>query len=166
VGSATWAEFEADAPELARKGRALLYQHGAPLGFLGTVRPDGGPRLHPVCPVVAEDGLWVYVLRHSPKAADLRRDRRFALHAFLPEQVDDEFFIRGRAEPLDPEPALHEALVAAAKPASIGSPEEQLFQLRLERVLIATYAYRGQWPPVYEKWAAGQAPAEAGAERS
>lgn len=28
---ATWGEFEAAAPELAAKGRALLYQYGPPL---------------------------------------------------------------------------------------------------------------------------------------
>ena len=151
---ATWAEFEAAAPQLASKGRALIYQYGAPLAFMATVRLDGGPRLHPICPVVAEGGLWAYVLRDSPKGADLRRDGRFALHAFLPEKVDDEFFVRGVAKPVDPEPSLHEALVAAAKPATVGGPDEQLFQLRLERVLLATYEYRGQWPPAYDKWAA------------
>ena len=31
---ATWAEFELAAPELAAKGKALLYQYGPPLGFI------------------------------------------------------------------------------------------------------------------------------------
>ena len=79
---ATWADFQRAAPQLAIKGRALLYQYGPPLGYLATVRPDGGPRVHPFCPIIAEGGLWAYILRHSPKGADLRRDPRFALHAF------------------------------------------------------------------------------------
>jgi hypothetical protein len=152
---ATWAEFEAAAPNLATKGRGLLYQYGPPLGYLATVRADGGPRVHPFCPVVAEGGLWAYVLRRSPKGADLRRDPRFALHAFAPKDVDDEFFVRGRAEPVDPSAALRAAIVAAAVPAAVGTDEEQLFHLHIDRVLLATYTHRGQWPPTYDRWTAG-----------
>ena len=80
---ATWSEFALASPDLAQRGRALLYQYGPPLGYLATVRADGGPRIHPFCPVVTEGGLWAYVLRTSPKGADLRRDPRYALHASL-----------------------------------------------------------------------------------
>ena len=153
-GLATWAEFEAAAPELASKGKALLYQYGAPLGYLATVRADGGPRVHPFCPIVAEGGLWAYILRRSPKGADLRRDPRFALHAFSPTDVDDEFFVRGHSEPMEPPGDLKAAIIAAAVPATVGADEEQLFQLHIDRVLIANYAYRGQWPPSYERWSA------------
>jgi hypothetical protein len=66
------------------------------LGFLATVREDGGPRLHPVCPVIAVEGLYMFVVP-SPKRADLRRDGRYALHSYPPEEVDDEFFVTGRA---------------------------------------------------------------------
>ena len=151
---ATWAEFESSAPGLATKGRSLLYQYGPPLGYLATVRPDGGPRVHPFCPILAEGGLWAFVLRHSPKGADLRRDPRFALHAFSPAEVDDEFFVRGRAEPTEPTEALSAAIVVAALPATVGAGEEQLFQLHIDRVMVATYTHRGQWPPSYEKWSA------------
>jgi hypothetical protein len=151
---ATWAEFEAAAPDLASKGRMLLYQYGPPLGYLATVRADGGPRLHPFCPVVAEGGLWGYILRSSPKGADLRRDPRFALHAFPAKDIDDEFFVRGRAEVIDPPADLKAAIIAAAVPATVGGYDEQLFQLLIDRVLIATYTHRGQWPPSYERWIA------------
>jgi hypothetical protein len=37
-------------PARSRRGRqSLLYQFGVGLAFLSTVRPDGGPRLHPLC---------------------------------------------------------------------------------------------------------------------
>jgi hypothetical protein len=153
-GLATWAEFEAAAPQLASKGRALLYQYGPPLGYLATVRADGGPRVHPFCPIVAQGGLWGYILRHSPKGADLRRDPRFALHAFSPEEVDDEFFVRGRAEGIQPSADLRAAIVSAALPATVGADEEDLFQLHIDRVLLANYTHRGQWPPSYQRWAA------------
>jgi hypothetical protein len=80
-----------------------------------------------------------------------------ALHAFPPKDVDDEFFIRGYAEATDPTAELKAAIISAAAPATVGAEEEQLFQLYLDRVLIATDAYRGQWPPVYERWAATDA---------
>jgi hypothetical protein len=59
-----WAEFEAAMPEMAAEGRKLLYRFGSGLGFLATVRPDGGPRLHPMCPILAEGGLWA---RYGPR---------------------------------------------------------------------------------------------------
>ena len=110
-GLATWSEFEAATPQLASKGRALLYQYGPPLGYLATVRADGGPRVHPFCPIVAEGGLSAYILRHSPKGADLRRDPQFALHAFSPEDVDDEFFVRCRAESIFATADLRAAII-------------------------------------------------------
>ena len=95
VAMATWSTFEAAAPELATAGQRLLYQFGPGLGFLATVRPDGGPRLHPICPVVAEGELWAFILRRSPKCRDLERDGRYALHSFPPVEKDDEFAVTG-----------------------------------------------------------------------
>lgn len=42
----SWRDFKAQQPELARQGAELLYHFGVGLAFLGTVRADGGPRLH------------------------------------------------------------------------------------------------------------------------
>lgn len=72
--------------------------------------------------------------------------------------VDDEFFIRGRAEPAEPGDDLNAAIVSAAVPATVGGSDEQLFQSHLDRVLLATYTHRGQWPPTYERWSASDAP--------
>jgi hypothetical protein len=47
---ATWSEFEQADPTMAAAGRKLLYQFGIGLGYLATVRKDGGPRVHPICP--------------------------------------------------------------------------------------------------------------------
>src|SRR5206468_2988975 len=92
---ATWAQLRAAEPALAEAGRQLLYQYGPGLGFLATVRRDGGPRVHPVCPVIDGDGLYVFVGNHSPKVHDLRRDGRFALHTFPMADNDDEFYVAG-----------------------------------------------------------------------
>lgn len=77
-----WSDFAAEKAGMAEAGHALIYQFRVGLGYLATVRKDGGPRLHPVCPVIAHDGLYVFIGNHSPKVHDLLRDGRFALHAF------------------------------------------------------------------------------------
>jgi hypothetical protein len=77
-----WSEFAAEKPNMAEAGQALIYQFCVGLGSLVTVRKDGGPRIHPVCPVIAYGSLYVFIGNHSPKVQDLRRDDRFALHAF------------------------------------------------------------------------------------
>ena len=55
---ARWSDFEAANPQLAKTGQAMLYQFGPGLAYLATIRADGGPRLHPFCPVIAEGGLF------------------------------------------------------------------------------------------------------------
>jgi hypothetical protein len=54
----TWAEFRLARPDLAAEGHRLLYNFGIGLGFLATVRPDGGPRVHPICPILTDDHLY------------------------------------------------------------------------------------------------------------
>ena len=78
---ASWEEFEEGRPDLAAAGRALFYQFGVGLAFLATVRRDGGPRVHPMCPLIHGGGLFAFIVP-GPKQADLRRDGRYALHSF------------------------------------------------------------------------------------
>ena len=146
---ASWAEFEMAAPELADEGKRLFYQFGVGLGFLATIREDGGPRLHPVCPVIAADGLYVFVVP-SPKRADLQRDGRYALHSYPPQEVDDEFCVTGRATEV--QDLTVRAEVADAYHDEVAE-EWALFALDIERCLHAKYPHRGDWPPTYTKWA-------------
>src|SRR5437588_6875218 len=95
----TWKEFATDDRDLAETGRSLLI-HGPGIGlaFLATVRKDGAPRLHPVCPVLSNDRLYVLVTPDSPKRRDLVRDGRYALQTFpQPKPGSDEFCVTGRA---------------------------------------------------------------------
>src|SRR6266403_1899538 len=97
-----WHEFVAAAPELAATGEGLLFQFGVGLAFLATVRKDGGPRLHPVCPVLSNDRLFVLIVPTSPKRHDLLRDGRYALQSFpQPKAGSDEFYIAGQAALID-----------------------------------------------------------------
>jgi hypothetical protein len=94
----TWTQFAQQETALAAAGRGQFYQHGLGLGFLATVRGDGGPRVHPVCPVISAAGLHVLILP-GPKLGDLRRDGRYSLHSetVAPPRQDDGFAVTGRA---------------------------------------------------------------------
>ncbi len=136
----TWGEFAAARPDLAEIGQRLVYQYKVGYAFLATVRRDGGPRLHPVCPAVVHGHLYIFVEDVSPKYGDLVRDGRYALHTFPPEEGDEEFFCAGRAEPVD------DAEVRAAVVADYHRrprETERLFELKLERVL---HTFWENWP--------------------
>ena len=151
---ATWAEFEAAAPEMAAAGRALLYQFGPGLGYLATVRKDGGPRLHPFCPAIAEGGIFGLIIP-SPKQDDLLRDGRYALHTFPKPDGDDEFYLTGTARRVD-DPARRAAVLAAyLSTGATSEGTETFFEFDIERALLAIYPKRGDgpgWPPTYTTW--------------
>src|SRR6266581_3271775 len=93
----SWSEFERERPDLAEAGRGLLYQFGGVgVAFLSTVRGDGGPRLHPMCPILVAGALVAHIIP-SAKRDDLRRDGRFAMHSFPCEDNEDAFYVTGRA---------------------------------------------------------------------
>ena len=153
-----WSQFEGEQPELAAKGRNLLTFAGLGLGYLATVRGDGGPRLHPFCPVFHEGGLYGLILPESPKCGDLVRDGRYAIHSFPLENKDDEFYITGRVAPRDDlVEAVRKAFLAQVD-TTTSSGDEACFEFLIERALLAEYPVRGEgpsWPPVYTKWRAG-----------
>jgi hypothetical protein len=96
---ASWSEFAAADPTLATGVRALLQQYGPGMAYLATVRADGAPRIHPVSPVITDEGLYCFIV-NSPKRRDLDRDGRYALHSYPPEETDDEAYLAGRAIPV------------------------------------------------------------------
>ena len=148
-----WCEFVEQEPELAEHGRALIYQHGVGLGYLATVRRDGAPRLHPVCPTLANGGLYLFILNKSPKLHDMRKDGRYALHTFPMPEGDDEFYVTGRVTPID-DAEVRRIVYEVYTATGAHTADDTLFELALDRVLFAKYAKRPSWPPVYTKWQA------------
>ena len=146
-----WGEFAAENPAMAEAGRALFYQVRVGLGYLATIRKDGGPRVHPVCPVIAHGGLYLFIGNHSPKAQDLRRDGRFALHTFPCPDVDDEFFVAGTTQRID-DVSVRAVVYATYTVTGASTSDDTLYELLLQRALHAKYAARPSWPPVYSKW--------------
>ncbi len=146
-----WGEFAAERTELAEVGRSMLYQVPVGLGYMATVRKDGGPRVHPVCPVIENDGLYVFVGNHSPKLHDLLRDGRYALHTFPLPDIDDEFYVSGRVTRVD-ESAVRQVVYETYTATGAITSDDTLFELLLERVLHARYESRPSFPPVYTRW--------------
>src|SRR5688572_29512929 len=99
LGRATWAEFEAAAPEMAARGRELLYRGGEGEPMPVTVRGDSPPRIHPVNAGVVDGHLYAFVQTRSANRADLNSDARNALHTHYDPRAPHKFMVRGRAEP-------------------------------------------------------------------
>lgn len=150
---ASWAEFRAAQPGMADAGERLLQPNGDGIAFLATVRRSGGPRLHPVMPVLAEGYLHVFVVDMSPKFADLMDDGRYALHALPPAGGGEEFYLSGLATPISV--PGRRAAATAASAGRLGTHDfESLFELDIEHVLHTLWSgwgTAGAWPE-YRKW--------------
>lgn len=155
----TWKEFAAAEPDLADVGRSLLFQFKVGLAFLATVRNDGAPRLHPVCPVLSSDRLFVLIIPTSPKRHDLLRDGRYALQTFpQPKPGSDEFYIAGKAAGVD-DPAVRAAILRDAK--HMADASEIAFELWIDHVMYTRWenVLTPQMCSVHQKWRAAAAEA-------
>jgi len=144
-----WSEFALAAPALAAFGADRL---GRPPAYLATAAADGGVRVHPVTPVLTDDGLYVFMEPTSPKGRDLRERGRFALHNGVPDTDGSggEFAVRGEGHPVD-DPAVRAAAVAAA-------PYEPADRYVLYELLVASaraVSYGDVPLPEPSRWRAG-----------
>ncbi len=154
----SWEQLALARPDLAGPGRDLLYQFGIGLGYLSTIRPDGGPRLHPISPLLAEGRLLAHVIP-SPKRDDLHRDPRYALHSFPSDQNEDAFYVTGRAEYVtDPAVAamatrqfLTERELDSEPP---GFADGEFFEFLLGHCLLTQTTGHGDWNPRHQRWTA------------
>jgi hypothetical protein len=91
----SWIEFAQQAPEFAEFGKAR-FQSG--VAYLGTLRADGSPRVHPVTPIIGEQ-LFLFMEPTSPKGKDLQRDARYTLHCSVEDSSGGggEFYVKGCA---------------------------------------------------------------------
>ena len=142
---ASWSDFAADEPRLAEAIRLLMQQYGPGYGYLATVRADGGPRVHPVSPVITDDGLYCFVV-DSPKRRDLERDGRYALHSFPPEESDDEAYVAGRAQPVTDQ-ARVDRLAGSLRAAP--QVDWRLFEFSVDVAMLARHG-RGEADPLGE----------------
>ena len=159
---ATWATFEAEAPQLAAvatrlwPGITALDRGQVPsedepcfsISYLASVRSNGGPRLHPFCPILAGGRLFAAIPPSSPKGWDLRRDPRCVIHA-LPGPDDDELCIRARAQECTADLTTRDMVRAVVESSHVGGmiatvSEHPLFEFDLEQVDVARWLDIGQ----------------------
>jgi hypothetical protein len=153
-----WDQFAVARPDLAEAGQDLLYQFGVGLAFLSTVRPDGGPRMHPICPLLVQGRLLAHLIP-SAKRDDLHRDPRYALHSFPTDENEDAFYLTGQAAQITDETLVRAAAAQFllerelyAEPPGFAAGE--FFEFRLGRCLLTRTKGHGDWNPQHETWAA------------
>lgn len=154
-----WSEFMAREPELAREGADLLYHFGVGLAFLGTVRADGGPRLHPICPLVTDAGLYAFIIP-SPKQKDLHRDGRYAVHSYPLEDNEDAFYLSGVASQVS-DPQIRDRLArqftderSEFAPPPPGD-EQHLFEFGVQAAMLTRTTGHGDPAPRHTVWRLG-----------
>lgn len=129
-----WQTFTQQTPELAAFGVAR-FQSG--VAYLGTLRADGSPRVHPVTPIIGEQ-LFLFMEPTSPKGKDLQRDARYTLHCAVEDMSGGggEFYVTGRATLIN-DPLVREQAVQAAA----YEPQERyiLFALTVESAFMNRY---------------------------
>lgn len=143
---ATWAELDRGDPDLAERGRRLLYRTGSGEALLATVRGDAPPRIHPIAVEIVDGGLYGFVL-DSPKLQDLLADGRYALHAYPDASTPHEFQVRGRVREVD---AATRARLAADWPFDVG--EGRAFEFLIDSAVVGERDRRDDWPPRYTTW--------------
>jgi len=155
-GHATWGELSRERPDLTEGGRSLLYQVGVGLGFLATIRPDSGPRLHPFCPILSDSGMYGFIIV-SPKQRDLQRDGRYTVHSFPTPDNEDAFSVSGRVEVVRDaarRQTLGEQFVSER--ASLGVPfpadDDLLVEFHIDRCLLTRTTGFGDWNPQHQVW--------------
>ncbi len=154
----SWMDFKAQQPELARQGAGLLYHYGVGLAFLGTVRADGGPRLHPMCPLLTDTGLYAFIIP-SPKQQDLHRDGRYAMHSFPLEDNEDAFYLSGAASYVS-RPQIRDLLAQQfaderSDPDSAMPPpgeEQHLFEFQVQAAMLTRTSGHGDPQPQHTIW--------------
>jgi hypothetical protein len=153
---ATWTDLAQQQPQLADAGRALLYQHGVGLAFMATIRPDTRPRLHPMCPLFNDDGLFAFIIP-SPKQRDLLRAGWYAMHSFPCPDNEDAFYVTGKAQLVENggvRDILGRQFVEERSQFAVPSPatEDALFRFDVDSCLLTTTTGHGDPAPKHTIW--------------
>ena len=134
-GLISWKEFEEREPELASFGLERLARK---VMYLGTIRREGYPRVHPFTPFVSSGHLFAFMEPTSPKAHDLKRSACYAMHSQVTDEsgAGGEFMISGKAFEVS-DPVLREVAVQGCP----YEPKERYvcFEFMLEECMTNVY---------------------------
>ena len=128
----TWAHFAIASPRLAAAVRRLFEHVRAGLRLPRHGPRDGGPRVHPVSPVIADGGLYCFVDRLAEtRGPGARRPIRAAL---VPAgSSDDEAYLAGRARPVTDDGATRPA---GAEMRAAPRVDWRLFEFEIEVAML------------------------------
>jgi hypothetical protein len=142
----SWRDLEDAAPRLGTAGLACLI----PVAMLGTVRQDGSPRISPIEPHLSAGKLLIGAMTWSEKAADLRRDPRYALHSPVtgPDTGEAEFKLFGSAVQSDD---ASQRSVAGAWWSKYPTDAAVVFELRLDAAVYVTWDTSAQLM-IVDRW--------------
>lgn len=154
----SWRDFKSEQPELAEQGAELLYHFGVGLAFLSTVRADGGPRVHPICPLITPHGLYAFIVP-SPKRRDLHRDGRYAMHTFPLDDNEDAFYLTGTARPAaggDLRAELARQFAEERSNSGVPAPgvDQELFGFDVDSAMLTLTTGHGDPEPRHTIWRA------------
>jgi len=139
---------------MAELGHRILRNYG--IAYLGTVRPDGGPRVHPISPVVLDGRIYIGLMPGTPKRHDLERDPRCVVHT-LPGPMDSEVCLTAMAHKVPAE--IVEELIHKAPTHVRIARDTVMYELDLERATCTRFevdeAY-GRPKPTRTTWLARQ----------
>lgn len=135
-----WAAFEAAAGALATQARALLEQHGFVL--LGTIRPDGTPRISPVEVHLVGGELMLALIAGSLKARDVRRDPRVTLQSPVSDAADPGTELKLRGRLVDVDAAARRATADAIAAASGWRPADSWRFMALDLAAVAVVEWQ------------------------
>ncbi len=142
----SWQELAAGVPDMAEFGQQRF---ASEVAYLATVKKDGGPRVHPVTPIIGEGRLFLFMEPTSPKGHDLRRDGRYALHCSVADSGggQGEFLLTGRAKLVE-DAGIRSIAVehASYKPAD----RYILFELTVDTAFSTEYDEDGT--PARNRW--------------
>ena len=144
----TRADFEREQPEMAGKGRGLIYRSGDGEGMLVTVREGTPPRVHPVNAGIVDGHFYTFVQSKSAKRKDLDEDGRYAFHTHLDPSAPHEFLVRGRAVEVT-DSGLR---ARVAKDWFFNARDYPLYELMVESATLGERPTADDWPPVYTSW--------------
>jgi hypothetical protein len=96
----SWAEIEAQAPDLVALARRLFDAHVHKT--IATLRRDGSPRISGIEIQFIGEHLYFGSMPRAVKALDLLRDGRFALHSGSSDPWEGDAKIAGLADEIGP----------------------------------------------------------------
>jgi hypothetical protein len=155
----SWRELGRLRPDLTQAGRDLFCQFGVGLAFLATVRRDGAPRLHPICVIPTNEGLYGLIIP-SPKLQDIERDGRYTLHSYPSPENEDAFSLSGSAAARN-DASERRAVIATflAQRGRQGPPLDEshfegqtLVEFRIDGCLLTRTTGHGDTSPQHTVW--------------